>query len=135
MQQSVAGTNSSTRGDIRIISGSNRLFYSFPSKPAVAPQWSSYSLPLNETGDWHWGSLLGPIATRNQIISVLSNITAIEINGTYVTNAAYTSAIDNVVLEQGLGSCPYCHFTQFSSLWKARLLHHDSGARFWVNCC
>jgi hypothetical protein len=40
------------------------------------------------------------LATRTQIIAVLSNVTAIEIRGTYATNATYTSGIDNVVLEQ-----------------------------------
>lgn len=99
LQQSVAGTNSSTRGDIRIKNGSSILVLTFSSKPAVAPAWSSYSIPLNETGGWQWGSL-GPVATRDQIKSVLSNITAIEINGTYAANASYLSGLDNVVLEE-----------------------------------
>src|SRR5690349_2670728 len=99
LQQSAAGTNSSTRGDVRIKSGNNVIVYSFPSKPAVAPLWTSYTLPLNETGGWQWG-YGGPAATRDQLKSILSNITAIEVNGTYATNAAYLSGLDNVVLEE-----------------------------------
>ncbi|HEY3402544.1 MAG TPA: FG-GAP-like repeat-containing protein, partial [Ohtaekwangia sp.] len=99
LQQSVAGTNSSTRGDIRIKNGSDLITFSFPSKPAVAPLWSSYSIPLNETGGWQWGNL-GPLATRDQIKHILSNVTGIEINGTYAANASYLSGLDNVVLEE-----------------------------------
>lgn len=100
LQQSIAGTNSSTRGDVRIYNGNNALILSFSTKPAVAPAWSSYSFALNETGGWHWGSLSGAMATRDQVKLVLSNVTSIEINGTYAANAAYASGLDNVVLEE-----------------------------------
>ncbi len=99
LQQSIAGTNSSTRGDIRIKNGSSLIVLTLSSKPAVAPAWSSYSIPLNETGGWQWG-YGGPLATRDQVKSILSNITAIEINGTYAANASYLSGLDNVVLEE-----------------------------------
>ncbi|MCZ8217070.1 MAG: hypothetical protein O9262_12560, partial [Cyclobacteriaceae bacterium] len=100
LQQSQAGTNSNGNGDIRIESTSIRLVYSLPVKPAVAPGWSSYSLKLDETQGWRLNNTTGALATRAQIIAVLSNVTAIEIRGTYATNATYTSGIDNVVLEQ-----------------------------------
>lgn len=100
LQQSQAGTSSNVNGDVRIESGSTIIVYSLPTKPAVAPLWSSYSLKLDETQGWRVGSTTGPFATRTQIIAILSNITAIEIRGTYATNAAYTSGIDNVILEQ-----------------------------------
>ncbi|MFO0508167.1 MAG: FG-GAP-like repeat-containing protein, partial [bacterium] len=100
LQQSQAGTNSNANGDVRIESTSIRLVYSLPVKPAVAPGWSSYSLKLDEIQGWRLNNTTGAFATRTQIIAVLSNITAIEIRGTYATNATYTSGIDNVILEQ-----------------------------------
>ncbi|MFO0331316.1 MAG: FG-GAP-like repeat-containing protein, partial [Bacteroidota bacterium] len=106
LQQSASGTNSSTSGDVRIEGGGITLIFSLQTKPAVSPTWSVYSLRLDETQPWRIGSTLGSIATRAQIIRVLSNVTAIEIRGTYVTNAAYTSGLDNVVLEQRTFSPP-----------------------------
>ncbi len=100
MQQSLAGTNSNTNGDIRIESGSTILVFSLPTKPAVIPAWSSYSITLDETTPWRMGSTDGALATRAQIKSVMSNVTSIEIRGTYATNASYVSGLDNVVLEQ-----------------------------------
>lgn len=100
LQQSQAGTSSNANGDVRIESGNSQILYSLPAKPAVAPAWSSYSLKLDETQGWRVSSTTGPLATRAQIIAALSNITAIEIRGTYATNASYTSSLDNVVLEQ-----------------------------------
>ena len=53
LQQSVAGTNSNANGDVRIIGQSSIVIvFSLPVKPAVAPAWSSYSIPLDETGGW-----------------------------------------------------------------------------------
>lgn len=100
LQQSTTGTNSNTNGDVRIESGGQVLVFSLLSKPSVAPAWSAYTLRLDETQGWRMGSTAGALATRSQIIQVLTNITAIEIRGTYVTNATYTSGLDNVVLEQ-----------------------------------
>jgi len=100
LQQSQAGTASNISGDVRIKIGNNIILYSLPTKPAVAPAWSSYSLKLDETQGWRVSTTTGPLATRTQIIAALSGITAIEIRGTYATNATYTSAIDNVILEQ-----------------------------------
>lgn len=101
LQQSVAGTSSSTQGDVRIITtGGFLIVYSLPVKPAVAPAWSSYTIKLDETVGWRVGNTGGALATRADIIRVLSNITTLEIRGTYVTNASYISGLDNVVLEQ-----------------------------------
>ena len=97
LQQSQAGTTSGY--DVRIASGGNFIYFQLPVKPAVAPAWSSYSLPLDETIAWRYGSGT-TIATRSQIIGILTNVTSITIRGTYATNAAYTSGLDNVILEQ-----------------------------------
>jgi gliding motility-associated-like protein len=101
LQQSVAGTASSGQGDVRIVGNSGfDIVFSFPVKPAVAPAWSSYTLKLDETGGWRVNSTGGALATQADVIRALTNITALEIRGTYITNASYVSGIDNVVLEQ-----------------------------------
>ncbi|HCZ34546.1 MAG TPA: hypothetical protein DHV26_01305, partial [Cytophagales bacterium] len=100
LQQSHTGTASNPNGDVRIESYNVNLVYSLPTKPALAPAWSSYSLKLDETQGWRINSTAGALATRTQIIAALSNIASIKIRGTYATNASYTSSIDNVVLEQ-----------------------------------
>jgi len=115
LQQSLAGTNSNVNGDVRIESTSFTLVFSLPTKPATAPAWSSYSLKLDETQGWRINSTSGAFATRAQIKSVLKNITSIEIRGTYVTNASYISAIDNVVLDQRILNIPPA-ITSFSPL-------------------
>lgn len=101
LQQSIAGTGSTPGiAEIRIENGGSVLVYQLPVKPAVAPAWNSYSIKLDETGGWLWSSTSGSAATRSQIIQVLTNVTSIEIRGTYATNATYTSGLDNVIIEQ-----------------------------------
>ncbi len=98
LQQSVAGSGAGF--DVIIRNGSNNIYLSgITPKPAVAPAWTSYSFKLDETGGWIY-SAGATVATRYQIQSILANVTSIEIRGTYATNAAYVSGIDNVVLEQ-----------------------------------
>src|SRR5690606_21293620 len=53
-----------------------------------------------ETAGWKMNSTSGALATRAQIVSVLTNITAIQIRASYITNAAYTAAIDDVSIGQ-----------------------------------
>ncbi|MBL7857705.1 MAG: VCBS repeat-containing protein, partial [Cyclobacteriaceae bacterium] len=100
LQQSQTGASSDVNGDVIIRSVSSSIVYSLPTKPAVAPAWSSYSLTLDETQGWRMSNVDGALATRSQIIAILTNITSIEIRGTYATNATYTSGLDNVILEQ-----------------------------------
>lgn len=104
LQQSQAGTASGFEVVIR--NGGTYMYQSgVTPKPAVAPEWTSYSYTLDETGGWLYPG--GVVATRGQVKAVLSNVTSIEIRGTYATNAAYTSGLDNVVLEQRtLVPCP-----------------------------
>ncbi len=98
LQQSQAGTGAGY--DVLIRNGGNFIYLSgITPKPAVAPAWTSYSFTLDETGGWYYSSGAA-LATRTQIKGILGNVTSIEIRGTYATNAAYTSGLDNVVLEQ-----------------------------------
>lgn len=101
LQQSFAGSGSNSGiAEIRIERDGNVLIYQLPVKPAVAPLWTSYSIKLDESAGWLWSSTSGSPATRSQIINILSNVTSIEIRGTYGTNASYTSGLDNVIIEQ-----------------------------------
>jgi large repetitive protein len=98
LQQSVAGTGASF--DVRIKNGSAYIYISgLTPKPAVAPAWTSYSFALDETGGWFY-SAGAVVATRSQVMGILTNVTGIEIRGTYASNASYTSGLDNVILEQ-----------------------------------
>jgi gliding motility-associated-like protein len=98
LQQSQAGTGAGF--DVLIRNGGSFIYMSgITPKPAVAPGWTSYSFTLDETGGW-FHSPGAVAATRAQIKSILANVTSIEIRGTYATNAAYTSGLDNVILEQ-----------------------------------
>ncbi|HYC84718.1 MAG TPA: FG-GAP-like repeat-containing protein, partial [Chryseosolibacter sp.] len=100
LQQSVAGTSSHANGDVRIESPGFTLVYSFPVKPATAPGWTTYELKLDETAGWRINSTTGSLATRSQVMNVITNITAIEIRASYATQNPYTAAIDNVILEE-----------------------------------
>lgn len=97
LQQSQAGTVGGF--DVRIENGSAFIYFVLPTKPAVSPAWSSYTLTLDENTAWKY-SAGNVTATRDQIISILRNVTSIEIRGTYATNATYTSGLDNVILDQ-----------------------------------
>lgn len=99
LQQSVAGTDN-TQSDIIIYSGGNSIHFNFPTKPAVSPAWSSYSIALNETAGWRWGSTGGTLALKPQIKIVLANITGIRIRCKYVNSTGYTSGIDNIAIEK-----------------------------------
>ena len=99
LQQSVAGTDN-TVSDIIIYSGGNSIHFNFPTKPAVSPAWTSYSIALDETAGWRWGSVGGALALKPQIKIILANITGIRIRCKYVNSTGYTSGMDNVVIEK-----------------------------------
>jgi large repetitive protein len=98
LQQSVAGTDN-TQSDIIIYGGGNSIHFNFVTKPSVSPAWSTYSIVLDETAGWRWGSTGGTLALKTQIKFVLSNITGIRIRCKYTNTTGYTSGIDNVSLE------------------------------------
>jgi len=58
--------------------------------------WSSYSVPLVETG-WHLTNIAGPPPTQAQMQSVLGNLTSVEIRGEFQTGPD-TDSLDNVQL-------------------------------------
>lgn len=102
LRQSHTGTSSFSNGEVRLLGNGLTLVYSFPAKPAQSPAWSAYSIKLDETGGWRINNTSGALATRAQMISALSNVTGLEIRGTYVASvtSAYTSGLDEVIVEQ-----------------------------------
>ena len=99
LQQDQPGTDNSM-GDLIITSGTSKLYYQLPSKPANG-SWSSYSVQLKETfSGWHYGSFSGPTPTRDQFKTVLGNITNLQIRLKYFTTNTFTvtGSLDNVVL-------------------------------------
>ena len=69
------------------------LAYDLTTNPANG-SWTSYSVPLLAAG-WRVGSLSGPIATADQLQSVLSNLTALRVRAEYQSGADVGS-LDNV---------------------------------------
>lgn len=92
--------NSNTAG-ARLMGGGITLVKLLSVLPAVAPNWTSYSMKLDITENWRVGGTTGPIATEAQIRTVLASLTGLAINGEYNTAAADGGGLDNVVLESG----------------------------------
>jgi gliding motility-associated-like protein len=92
--------NSSTAG-ARLIGGGITLVKLLPALPAVAPNWTSYSMRLDVTETWRVGGSTGPVATEAQIRAVLDSLIGLAFNGEYSTSAADGGGLDNVILEEG----------------------------------
>jgi hypothetical protein len=78
----------------------NGLTLSFRFNTNPPPQWKTYSVKLDATAGWQFGMLYtetGPLATEQQIRSVLANVTDLRIREEYVWGAD-DSGLDNVVL-------------------------------------
>ncbi|MBP9924602.1 MAG: VCBS repeat-containing protein [Cyclobacteriaceae bacterium] len=112
LQVSVGTKASASTGDIQIIGSSSSLYLNLTTLPATLPSWTSYSLKLDETQNWKFNSIGGAAATNQQIKQVLATITALRINGEYITGPGDTGGIDNVVLEQRITIAPI--ITSFS---------------------
>jgi len=96
--------NSSTAG-VRLAGGGITLVKLLTpefSLPVVEPGWSSYAFRLDESVSWRITTTTGPLATNDQIQTVLASLTELAINGEYSTAAADGGGLDNVVLETGV---------------------------------
>ncbi|HPM30773.1 MAG TPA: FG-GAP-like repeat-containing protein [Chryseolinea sp.] len=102
LQMPVTPTQHGGNGDVSIrLSTSQEYVYTLPTLPAVAPAWSSYTIKLDETAGWRIGSPGGPLATKAQMLALLSNVGSIRINGKFIaTVPAASASLDNVILEQ-----------------------------------
>ncbi len=92
--------NSSTAG-ARLIGGGITLVKLLPALPAVAPNWTSYSMRLDATETWRVGGSTGPVATEAQIRAVLDSLKGLAFNGEYSTISGDGGGLDNVILEEG----------------------------------
>jgi len=101
IQINVTPTVHSIYGDVMIdASSGHRIVYTHPDFPSVSPGWQSFSVRLEETANWKWGGANGPTASRQQIMSVLTDVKGIRISGQYTNTQPIISGIDNVILEQ-----------------------------------
>ncbi|MBS1487990.1 MAG: VCBS repeat-containing protein [Bacteroidetes bacterium] len=99
LQQGTAQTLVSL-ADVILSDGTTTLYYySLPGQPATSPGWASFSVTVNElSGNWKTSnSSTGAAATKNQIKTVLLNLTSFQIRGRYGA-AITTGSIDNVVM-------------------------------------
>ena len=82
--------------DIIIASPGAILYYDTQYNPGLT--WTNFSVQLDETDNWHYNSLSGPLATKAQIQQVLMNVTAIKIRGEFQIGPD-AGGLDNVRME------------------------------------
>jgi len=101
LQINVTPTVHGFYGDVMIeASSGQRIIYTHPDFPTISPGWQSFSVRLDETANWKWSGANGPTASRQQIMSVLTDVKGIRICGQYTNTQPIISGIDNVILEQ-----------------------------------
>ncbi len=94
--QSIAGTDN-TYADVIISNGGHSLYYRFTDKPGI--NWRAYSILLDETGGLRTSSSVSaPLATKNDIKKVLSNVTSFRIRAKYNSTAGLQAGLENVRL-------------------------------------
>ena len=82
--------------DVILEGAGTSLHYDFAMVPANT-SWTSYSVALNETAGWRFGSLSGAFATQAQILSVLGNTSSLRIRGEFITGSD-NGDLDNVIM-------------------------------------
>jgi Laminin B (Domain IV) len=95
MQVYPGGSNQFNDRDVVIVGGGLTITYDTSSNPPNGA-WGSYAVPLS-AGGWRLNSLSGAVATDQQIVHVLSGITALMIRAEFQTGAD-TGRLDNVRL-------------------------------------
>jgi hypothetical protein len=96
LKQIIGSPNQFDDDDVFITGAGTTLAYDTPYNPAVDGSWTSYSVPLSQTG-WHVGGISGAAATQAQMQSVLASITDLRIRAEYQSGAD-TDYLDNVHL-------------------------------------
>ncbi|PZR39042.1 MAG: hypothetical protein DI538_07835, partial [Azospira oryzae] len=101
LQQSSTAGSELIQAEAILSNGTTTLYYypPIPFAPAVAPTWTTFAIPLNEdSGYWRTSdSNAGAAATNAQILSVLTNLTSLQIKGRSRTSVN-TGSLDNVGL-------------------------------------
>ncbi len=82
--------------DIVIVGPAGRLSYRFEYSPGT--EWTDFSVPLSASANWRWN--WNARATEEQIRSVLSRASRLEIRGEYYTGDD-TGGMDHFVLTVG----------------------------------
>lgn len=95
MQVYSGGPNQFNAEDVILQSASLTLVYDTSVNPANG-SWTSYAVPL-AAGGWKVSSLAGPVATAQQMQSVLANLTGLRIRAEYQTGPDL-DRLDNVTM-------------------------------------
>ncbi len=86
--------------DIIISNGAITIVLDLLDNPGI--EWTSYSVTLDTTNPWKLDNITNSeLATAEQILAVLSNITSLKIRGEYVSGAD-TGGLDNVILQNNI---------------------------------
>lgn len=91
-------SNQFLRGDVIFRSGEKTIYYQIANFPNAT--WTDYSVRINENSGWQYGEYDNgnePLATKEQIQSVLSNVTDFWIRGEYETGPD-KGGLDNVII-------------------------------------
>jgi len=82
--------------DVRLQGGGLDLHVDLSPVPQNV-DWTSYSVALDETGDWRIGSRTGTAATAVQIQQALASVTSLRIRGEFISGPD-NGDLDNVVM-------------------------------------
>ncbi len=96
--QESAQRNQFLAADIIFKSGEKSIYYKVENYPNAT--WTDYSVRIDENSGWHYdinGNGTEPLATKEQIQSVLSNVTDFWIRGEYETGPD-KGGLDNVFI-------------------------------------
>jgi Ca2+-binding RTX toxin-like protein len=93
MKSSSAGYNAGY--DVYLTSTSVGVIYASSGQPGT--DWTHFSVNLDDTTAWHFGSAGGALATAAQIQAILTNLTAVTIRAEY-ENGAENGSLDNVAM-------------------------------------
>ena len=97
LKQLYGNHQSATTSDILLMGGGRTLSLNTPYNPGRG--WTNYNILLHESFGWK-NLATGLTATRNEMLAVLSSLSALRINGDY-RKGLDISSIDNVVLNSG----------------------------------
>jgi hypothetical protein len=97
LKQVIGSPNQFDNDDVILAASGLTLAYNTPNNPALNGSWTSFTVPLTESG-WHVGSITGTAATQTQFKNVLAGITDLRIRAEYQTGAD-TDYLDNVHLK------------------------------------
>jgi len=97
LKQVIGSPNQFDNDDVILAASGLTLAYNTTNNPALNGSWTSFTVPLTESG-WHVGSIAGTAATQSQFKIVLAAISDLRIRAEYQTGAD-TDYLDNVHLK------------------------------------